>query len=445
MIYDLAVIGAGPAGYVAAIRAGQVGLKTVVIDKKYVGGMCLNWGCIPTKALLESAKLMVKIQDAEQFGIKGIDKSQLSFDWVKAKKRAGVVVSKLTKGVEYLWKKNGVEFIQGEAKILSGTSIEVDNRVIETQHILIATGSKPKHITGIDPALVIEMETLLALDSLPEEPLIWGQGPVALEMAQFFHMIGKKVTMVIPEEPLLPGTDEYVSDFLKKKLSKDKIPMIFGVPSISNTGKFNHEGTEYHFDKIVNCNWREGILPPSEVKYDLENGFIKVNDLLQTSVATIYAAGDVNGRSALAHAASAQGLGVINHIKEIPIENDFKLYPLNIYSEPEIAQVGRTEKELQLAGIEYKVSEFPLSANGKAMTQAQTEGVLRMLYEPHYGEVLGVLIIGPDATDMIAEASLLMRMEGTVYDVAQTIHAHPTISEVFLEAGFVATGHPIHK
>lgn len=445
MNYDIVIIGAGPAGYVAAIRAGQAGLKTLVIDKRYVGGMCLNWGCIPTKALLESAKLYKRIKSSGEYGITGIDQAQLSFSWEQARLRAASITGKLSRGIEFLWKKHGVEFIKGEAVILSPTQVEVENRIVEAKHILIATGSRPSELKLQTDLPIIGIEALLTMSEVPFKPVIYGQGPVAIELAQFYQMIDRKPVLIVPERPLIPDADDYVNQYLEKKFKKDKLQVIYGMDWKLEGNKLQDGNKEYEVDAVINANLRRGILPKSKVDIAVKDGFITVNDHLQTNVETIYAIGDVNGKSYLAHAASAHGLAAVNHILGLETTFEPSMYPLNIYSEPEIAQVGLTEQQIKAQGTEYKISEFSLAANGKAMTEGNSEGSIRILSETKYGQVLGVQIIAANATDMIAEAGVLLELEGTVYDLARTVHAHPTVSEVFMEVGMVGIDQPVHK
>jgi len=447
MEYDVIIIGSGPAGYVAAIRAGQVGLKTALVEKKDVGGMCLNWGCIPSKAIIESAKFFDRMSQAGEFGVDGIDAGKLEFNWGKARKRAMSIAKKLTGGVDYLLKKNGVDVIKGEAKITSQDSISVNNRSIDARNIIIATGSYPPKLDADIPGdKIIELEHLYEEEELPESIAVVGEGPVAVEMAQFFSMINKKVTLISSSKNLIPFADQYLNDYIYNRLKKDKVEMIFEdeIKGYKN-GKLILQNKEVEAEKVLNASKRNGVLPSMDIDVKINEGSIETNEYLQTNYENIYAIGDVNGKSYLAHVGSAQGLYVINHIKGIKEVMKLSNYPLNIYTNPEIAQIGLTEEELQNNKVDYKVSEFPLSANGKALIEGYKDGNIRLLSEKKYGEVMGVQIIAPNATDMIAEASAFMQVESTIYDVSRVVHAHPTISEVFMEAGFDAVDKAIHK
>ncbi len=445
--YDLVIIGSGPAGYVAAIRAGQVGLKTAIIEKSFTGGMCLNWGCIPTKTLLESAKRMEAVRGAADFGIDGIDTSGLVFNWKKALKRSGRIVKRLTKGIEFLLKKNGVELIGGEGEIVSATSVSVANRLLETKNILVATGSYPAPLPfDIRSEKVLEIRDFLALEELPGKPLIYGNGPHAVELAQFFNLIGIDVKLLVPGEALLPGLDPHLADYMKGRFKKSKIDILFASKVEAKGAEgLVADGVEVEYDVIINGAARKAVIPRSKISFELDNGFLKVNDYLQTEYESVYGVGDVNGLSYFAHAASAQGLHAINVMSGVRKPFSLRGLPMSMYTSPEMAQVGLTEPEVKAGGGEYRVNEFPLSANGKALAEGNTEGFVRILSEPKYGEVLGVQIVAPHATDMIAEAALTMQLEGRVFDVANTIHAHPTVSEVFMEAGFAAFDRPIHQ
>jgi len=431
MNYDVIIIGAGPAGYVAAIRAGQVGLKTLLVEKEKVGGMCLNWGCIPSKSLIESAKFLDRLSTAKEYGIDGLDLGKISFNWQAAIKKTQDVSSKLSKGIQFLLEKNGVELVTGEAEIVSNDSVTVNNRNFNTKSIIIATGSIP---AAGDNAGELDLREFYKLEKLPENVAFIGSGPVAVEMAQMANLAGSKAYIVSDQDKLIPILDDYLNDFLKKKLKKCKVGVVASTQELP-------KGTV-----LVNARARKAILPKSkpELKLD-DSGFLITNSNFMTAVEGIYAIGDVNGKSSFAHVASAQGMYAVNHIKGITTPVDFERFPINIYTSPEIAQVGMTEQQLSESDYDFKVSSFPLSANAKALISGNTEGEVRILSEKVFGEVLGVQIIAENATDMIAEASAYMAMEGTVYDIASTIHAHPTISEIFMEAGFEAISKAIHK
>ncbi len=448
MDYDIIIIGAGPAGYVAAIRAGQLGLKTALIEKNEVGGMCLNWGCIPTKALIESAKLYDRIKSSKEMGIDGIDPEALNFNWVNAKKRAGKVVKKLTGGVGFLLKKNGVDVIQGEAKINSANSVSVGNRSIQAKNIIIATGSYPEQVgIPIPEDKLIQIEQLLYLESIPQKIVLFGHGPISLELAQFFKMIDRDVWLISKTDDILPGIDSQLKDFILKKVKSQGVKLLTAT-EIKQTPdhRLDVDGEIIDFDLALNCSWRKAIVPENSMDLGLTaEGYIQVDENLQTSTPGIYATGDVNGLSYLAHVASAQGSFAVNHIKGIRSHMDIRNYPINIYTYPEIAQIGLTEQEIKDKGLEIRIGEFPMTANGKALSEGSAEGFVRILSEKKFGEVLGVQIAAHNATDLIAEAAAYLSVEATVYDVARTIHAHPTISEVFLEAGMDAADQAIHK
>lgn len=450
-MYDLIIIGSGPAGYVAAIRAGQTGLKTAIIEKNQIGGMCLNWGCIPSKSLMESVKLYQRItKDASRFGIDGIEKGSVSFNWNKAVKRTDGIVKKLTGGVEFLLKKNAVEIIKGEAKIVSANSVLADNRLIETKNIIIATGSSSPKIKSSVEGLVIEPEMLFKEREVPQNIVVIGKSPVAVELAQLFGMTGRAVTLVSDTDKIMPKADTYVSDFIINKLKKEKIKILFNVKIDSTDGIYkggvlNLNGEEIPCDMIINASDRKANMIDSDIAIDVADSYISVDEHFETSVKSIYAVGDVNGTSMFAHVGSAQGLNVVNRLGGIVEKLDMQKIPMNMYTVPEAAQIGMTESQVKDLGVEFKISEFSLAANGKAQTEGSAEGFVRILSDIKYGEVLGVQIVAPNATDLINEAAAYMQLESTVYDIARTVHTHPTVSEVFMEAGFEAVDQAIHK
>jgi dihydrolipoamide dehydrogenase len=445
--YDLIIIGSGPAGYVAAIRAGQLGMSTAIVEKSSIGGMCLNWGCIPSKTLMESAKLFAKIEKAATFGIDGIDKKALSFNWKKAVGRKDRIVTRLVKGVEFLIKKNGIDTITGEGRITGADSVGVGEDEYSAKNILVATGSRPNRSAfgAVDQSKVVELEELFALESIPESILVYGGNTTACETACMLRMLGKKVTIVAPDKTLIGFLDSSLSKYIVDKLTKLGIKMHFetGITKNAEGGAF--AGEEFiECEKIINCSDRTAVLPDiSGVDIALDNGFVKINEFMQSSVENIYAVGDVTGQIT-AHTGSAQGNCAVNHMAGIKEPFDYTKSPMNIYLDPEIASVGLSEEALKDKGIEYRVGEFPMSVNGKAMAEGVSEGFVKILAEAKYGEVVGVHIVAPGATDMIAEAVAIMKLEGTLDDVSTIVHAHPTVSETILEAAFKAADHPLH-
>lgn len=436
--YDLIVIGGGPAGYAAALRAGQTGLKTALIEKGHLGGMCLNWGCIPVKCMLESARLLEQLKEACNFGVEGVDPDQLHLNWRTARDRAARVSARLIGNIETLLERQAVDLIQGEAKLRNPGEVQVENRRLRAAHLLIATGSRPLPLSGSIPGeQVLEIWSLLNLPVLPGSVCIAGEGPNAVEIAQLLRLAGCRVSLVCPAAELLPGLDPRLSGFALDLLRRIQVDVLLEtVPGEWENGKLRAGTQQLECERVVNCSLRRAVLPAMDFDLELEDGWIKVDDYLATSQAGIYAAGDVNGRSSLAHAASAQGVQVVNAVQGIRRLVNFKQYPFNLYTIPEIAQVGMTGPELQAEGVEFRETEQPLAMNGKSLAEGHPEGFVRLLSEKRFGQVLGVQIVAPHATDLIAEASVLLELEGTVYDLARVIHAHPTVAEIYSEAGF---------
>lgn len=373
---------------------------------------------------------------------------KLAFNWEKVKGRSKRITRKLTAGVNFLLKKNGVELIDGVARIGTDRSVWVGDRRITAGQIIIATGSRPKPMgDAFLDAPVVEMERLFEQESFPENIVVTGNHVSTVEMAQFFRLIGRRVTLVTNSNYFLDGLDAYLVEEVTRRLASDKIELIKeGYPEKYAEGHLVVGDKKIKCELIVNCNSRKAVIPESEAPLQLtDRGFIKTDDRFRTNIDGLYAIGDVTGKSFLAHMASAQGIHVINTIKGIDAHFDYSTYPINIYTTPEVAQIGMTEERIREEGYEYKISEFPLSANGKALIENNTEGFIRLLSEKRYGEVLGVQIVAENATDMIAEAGAYLKGEATVYDVANTIHAHPTVSEIFFEAGFDAMDRAIHK
>jgi len=371
-------------------------------------------------------------------------RKKLGFDWRQSVKRADGIVKRLTAGINFLFKKNGVELIIGRAKIISEHTVRVDNQLLETENIIIASGSVQEKINILLPEnILVEISELFKDRQIPENIVVLGQTSVAVELAQFFNLIDKKVTMLVPGKNIMPLADIYISEYMKGILIKSGIKIIFDVePDLKNydykEAALTDGLTKTPCDMLINSKMRKGIIPESDIQINIENGFIVTDENLCTNIPSIYAIGDVNGKSYFAHIASSEGLHVINHLKGVEEKIDFKKFPLNMYTVPEVAQIGYTEKEIKENSINYKVSEFSLSANAKAMAEGDNTGFIRILSDNKYGEVIGVQIVAPHATDMISEAAAFIQVESTVYDVAKTAHAHPTISEIFMEAGFEA-------
>ncbi len=445
--FDLIIIGGGPAGYVGAIRAGQLGMNVAVVEKSKMGGMCLNWGCIPSKAFIESAKLFDKITKAAQFGVDGIDKKALSFNWKKAGQRKDRIVTRLVKGVEFLMKKNNVQVINGEAKILDAEHVQVGDTKYNADKLMICTGSRPirAEYNGVDQNKIKEIDEFFDMKEMPENILIDGGRINACELAFMLRKTGREVSMVTEQETLIPFLDGSLREFVTDKIKKSGIKVYYKSEITKDAKDGVYIGDDFvKCDLILNAKRRHAVLPEMEnLELDKDGTFLKVDEFMRTSVKNIYAAGDVT-KQFFAQVASAQAVCAVNHMNDIKQTLNYNKLPVNIYTDPEIAYVGLTEEQLKEKNIEYKVGKFPLSVNGKAMIEGNTDGFVKVLSETRYGEVVGVHIVAANATDMIAEAVMAMELESTVDDVARVVHAHPTISETFMEAGFIAADRPVH-
>ncbi len=462
--YDLAVLGGGPGGYVAAIRASQLGYKTAVVEKDNLGGVCLNWGCIPTKSLLKNAEVYDLVANrAKDFGISA---ENVSFDFEKTIQRSRTVSKKIVKGVEYLFKKNKIDRVNGFGKLNSLKEIEVfdeDGNTIDTvkaNRIIIATGARAKSIPAIpvDKEMIITSSEAMNLSEQPEELVIIGAGVIGIEFAYFYATIGTKVTVIEMMDTILPIEDREISVALRKSLTKKGI--IFHNSAIVKNVKIVGDTVEVVFevdkkeekitaDKVLNAIGVtaniEGI-GLEEVGIETENGNIKVNKTtFQTNVENIYAIGDVIGQPCLAHAASAEGIHCVEtfHGKQLG-KIDYSNIPGCTYSQPQVASIGLTEEQAIAEGYEIKVGKFPLSASGKAAAIGEREGFAKLIFDKKYGELLGAHLIGPEATELIAELTLAKTLEATEEAIAGTVHAHPTLSEIIMEAAEDADGKSIH-
>lgn len=457
MTYDVIIIGSGPGGYVAAIKAAQLGGKVAVIEKEAVGGVCLNWGCIPTKALLKSAKVYKTFMHAEDYGITVADKSSIKIDFKSVVKRKDTVVNKLTNGVKGLLKNNGVDTFMGTASIVDKNTIKVNDKTFSTKHIIIATGASPviPPIPGVKASLaagiILTSKEILSLDSIPNELVIIGGGVIGIEFATAFSTFGTKVTLLERMDNILLNVDSDIRTDYLKILKKNKINILTEANVISvnkNKVTYVYEGKEIEVsaDKILmSVGMRPNASGFESLGINISKTGIEVNEQMQTNIPNIYAIGDVTGKIMLAHVASAQALVAANNIFGKKDKMQYERVPACIYGMPEIAMVGITEDEAKLRGLNYKVSKFPISANGKSLADGETEGFIKIIADNKYGELLGVHILATNATELISQSVTTMELEGTVFELAHTIHPHPTLSEIVMEAAHGIVDKPIHS
>lgn len=448
--YDCIIIGGGPGGYVSAIRATQLGLKTAVVEREHMGGQCLNWGCIPSKSLMESAKFFHRLKQAKTFGIEGVDPKAISFNWGKAVQRKNKIVTKLVRGVEYLMKKNGIEVIKGEASLVGPGRVSVDGTVHETKHVLLATGAVPDReaFADLDPARLCSVPEFYSLKEMPSDVLVFGGNGAACEIAMMLALSGVSVALAHPGERLLDFLDRELSEYVLQRVKKLGITRMPGVDTLASgaDGSVLAGSDTVACGLVLNCSDRKAVIPAitgPEPRRD-ELGYIAVDEHGATSLPWLYAAGDVTGLL-WAQAASAQGTAAVSHMAGRPAPVDLGKIPVNLYLDPEISCVGLNEQQLVEQGIAYRKGEFSLSVNGKALASGNTEGFVKVLATEPYGEVVGVHMVAADATDLISEAVAHMKLEATLEDVTSVIHAHPTLSEAFWEACFDALERPIHK
>ena len=455
--YDLIILGGGPGGYVAAIKAAQLGAKVAVVEKEKLGGVCLNWGCIPTKTLLKTAKLYKDILRGEDFGIIGIDPSSVSVDWKLMLKRKDKIVNQLVSGIYMLFKKNKIDLFEGKGTILSKNQIEVNGETITGENLIIAIGagdSSPP-IPGLDDAVksgkAINSKGALQLEEIPKDLVVVGGGVIAVEFATLFNALGSNVTIIQRSSRILSGVENEMATTLEKHLKREGIKILTNtkLKSISENGVLiEHknedkliEGDKYLVSLGVKPDLRE--MKNLDLKID-SKGFIETNDRMETSIKGVYAIGDLNGRYALAHVASSEGIVAAENIMGKDSNLNYNIVPSCVYTFPELASVGMTEEEARDKGHDITVSKFPLAANGKALAEGETLGFVKIISDNQYGEILGTHIMASHATDMIAEAIVAMQLEGTVYDIAKAIHPHPTLSEIMMEAAHGAIDKPIH-
>jgi dihydrolipoamide dehydrogenase len=462
MKYDVIVIGSGPGGYVAAIRASQLGLKTAVVEKEELGGVCLNWGCIPTKALLKSAQVFNYIQHASDYGITLSGEAKPDFDGMV--KRSRDVANGMSNGIQYLFKKNKIDHLKGKGTLKPDKKVEVTDEkdkktVYEAEHIIIATGCRSRELPSMkqDGKKIIGYREAMTLKKQPKSMVVIGSGAIGSEFAFFYNSIGTEVTLVEYMPHLVPLEDEEISKQLERSFKKEKINVMTGseVEKVDTKGKLckvaikTKKGTETVEAEVVLS--AVGIQPNFEglgledVGIKTEKGKVVVDEFYKTGIDGYYAIGDIVSGPALAHVASAEGICCVEKIAgKDPEPIDYGNVPGCTYTNPEIASVGMTEKQAKEAGYEIRVGKFPFSASGKASASGNKDGFVKVIFDAKYGEWLGAHFIGDNVTEMIAGVVAARKLETTGHEILKSIHPHPTMSEAIMEAVAVAYGEVIH-
>lgn len=460
-IYDVAIIGSGPGGYVAAIRASQLKLKTVLVERENLGGICLNWGCIPTKALLKSAETFSLMKHVDEFGLTA---DNVSHDFKKIIDRSRKVANINSKGIEFLMKKNKIDVVYGHASVKKAGGFEVTDekgnaKAINAKHVIIATGGRPRAIPGIefDGKQIIEYRKAMSLEKQPGSMVIIGAGAIGVEFAYFYNELGTEITMVEMLDHILPIEDKEIAGILSKNFKKKKIAMHFStkVENIAKKGK-NVEVTvskDGKKEKItaevalvaIGIQGNSENMGLEEAGVTVEKGFVKVNEWYETNVNGIYAIGDIIGPPLLAHVASHEAIICVEKIAGVDTHPlDYASIPGCTYCQPQVASLGLTEEKAREQGYELQIGKFPYSASGKARAIGEREGTVKLIFDKKYGELLGAHIIGAEATELIAELGIAKSLESTSVELARTIHAHPTLSEMIMEAAGAASGEAIH-
>lgn len=460
--YDLVVLGGGPGGYVAAIRAAQLGLKVGCIERDKLGGICLNWGCIPSKALLKSAEVMWEFKGSKEYGI---SYDNLKVDFKKVIKRSRDAANRLSQGVEYLFKKNKIEKVSGTGKFLSANRLSVlDNAgtevsQVEGKNVIISTGARPRELPGIkiDKKKVITSTEAMILESVPKNMIIIGAGAIGAEFAYFYNAFGAKVTLIEMMPNILPVEDAEVAAQLEREFRKQGIDVLTEtkVESASAAGDgasvriSNKKGTQELKAEValvaIGIQGNSDSLGLENIGVQVEKSWIKVDKVTyKTAVNGVYAVGDVIGPPWLAHVASAEGIRCVEGIAQVETEPlDYNNIPGCTYCQPQVASIGFTEARAKELGYETKIGRFPFTANGKAIATNEAVGFVKLIFDARYGELLGAHIIGHGATEMIAELGIAKKLETTPHEIIRTVHAHPTLSEAVMEAAEDALGHAI--
>jgi dihydrolipoamide dehydrogenase len=460
-MFDVIIIGGGPGGYVCAIKAAQLGLKVACVEKRgTLGGTCLNVGCIPSKALLESSHQYENAQ--HNFAEQGIEVSGLKINFPKMMERKNKVVKQLTGGIEMLFKKNNVEYIKGEGKIISANKVAVDGKEYETKNIVIATGSDVATLAGIeiDEKVIVSSTGALELKEIPKKMLVIGAGVIGLELGSVYRRLGTEVTAIEYLDRITPGMDNGLTKDFQKSLEKQGIKFklntkVTGAEKTKSGVKLTMEPSKggaaetLEADVVLVCVGRKAYtqglgLDKAGVK-TTERGLVETNDKWQTNIANIYAIGDVIKGPMLAHKAEDEGVAVAEILAGQHGHVNYNAIPGVIYTHPEVASVGKTEEEIKTAGIEYNIGKFPFAANGRALANGDSEGYVKILADAKTDEVLGVHIIGPHAGDLIAECTMAIEFGASSEDIARTCHAHPTINEAIKEAALATFAKAIHS
>ena len=452
--YDVAVLGGGPGGYVAAIRAAQLGNKVAIVESNDLGGVCLNWGCIPTKALLKNAQIFDYIKNSKKYGI-NIDSYEVN--WSKVIKRSRDVSKRLSKGIEYLIKKNKITYLPKRGVLFDKNTISLDNdETLKAAKIIIATGSTPKKIPifKVDKKVVITSREAMVLDEIPKDLVIIGAGAIGVEFAHLYSTFGSNVTLIEGLDRIVPNEDEDISKELESIFRKRKINVLTSC-KVDKIDQNKKHATVYidgkdsiKADKVliaVGVTGNVNNIGLEDLNIKIEDGFISVNEKMQTNIDSIYAIGDVCGPPLLAHVASFEGVLAAEHLSGETVDPmTYDNVPGCTYCQPEIASVGYTEKQALDKGYSVKVGKFPFSALGKALADGNRDGFVKIIYDEKYGELLGCHIIGDNATNIISEISIARNLETTFTEILKTIHPHPTLSEAIQEATAQAFGEAIH-
>jgi len=458
--FDLIVLGSGPGGYVAAIRASQLGLKTAIVEKENLGGVCLNWGCIPTKALLKSAQVFEYLNHAEDYGLSA---SGVSYDFNKVVDRSRGVADAMSKGVQFLMKKNQITVIDGYGTLLPGKKIKVTGaekeQTLSASHIIIATGARSRELPSLpqDGVKVIGYREAMTLKTQPKKLIVVGSGAIGIEFAYFYNAMGTEVTVVEYQPNIVPVEDEEVSKQLERSFKKSGISIKTGTEvtkvdtqgdGVKATLRSNDKEEVLEADLVLSAVGIKSNIENiglEEVGITVDRDKIVVDEFYQTNVPGYYAIGDVTKGQALAHVASAEGILCVEKIANLHVEPlDYQNIPGCTYCSPEVASVGLTEKQAREQGYDIKVGKFPFSASGKAKASGNSDGFVKVIFDAKYGEWLGCHMIGQGVTDMIAEAVVARKLETTGHDVLKAVHPHPTMSEAVMEAVAAAYDEVIH-